>query len=428
MKIKKELGLKILLVSLLLTILVFLLIDISKVIDNRGKVEEGEFIMIYSDTGKIRVMNWNIGPIYVGTGIPKTEEETQQMINQQIARMQKLAQVIKDNQVDVVFLQQFTNVDPRPNRKVKIKQFDVLLQKLKEIEWEMYGDVEAYSGKIPPGEDHLVILSRFALDVSSRKITRDIHKVNSRVAQTIMTKKTPIGDVRLSNFHTHIDDPCTNFIKALTFFEQFDYERTILGGDANITFSNFYGQPENLARPDCKGYDWTKFSNECSEYPYNCEPKDAKCRNSSKCFGDYFYLPNPSELKILTSWTIGNAHNISDQHPAVVAEIGSKVPLELASPTATLSPISTPTLIPSITPTPGVTIEATPIPTAQVTPEDKHAIDLNGDSQVDIADFALFVEYYKAGNVKIDYDNDGKTQRDIDDFTYFVRYYKAETQ
>lgn len=283
--------------------------------------------LVAAQQPKLRIMNWNIGPIYVGTGVPKNDAEAQQMIKEQTARMHRLADVIKNNQVEVVFFQQFTNLDPDLRRKVKIKQLDVLLRRLKEIGWEMYGDAVAYSAKIPPGEDHLVIISRYPFDPSSQKITRDIHKVNSRVAQSIIIRDTPIGFVRLSNLHTHIDDPCTNMIKALKFFEQFDYQRTILGGDANITFSNFYGQPENLRRPDCKNYDWSKITNECTEFPYNCKPGDHACRNSSKCFGDYFYLPNPSDFKILTSWTIGNSYGISDQHPAVIAEIGSRVPI-----------------------------------------------------------------------------------------------------
>ncbi|MBP9758146.1 hypothetical protein KBD45_00485 [Candidatus Dojkabacteria bacterium] len=72
-------------------------------------------------------------------------------------------------------------------------------------------------------------------------------------------------------------------------------------------------------------------------------------------------------------------------------------------------------------------VEATPtiIPTLEVSPiEEQLLIDINEDSLVDITDFALFVEYYKVGNVKIDYDEDGRTIRDIDDFMYFIQEYK----
>jgi hypothetical protein len=61
-------------------------------------------------------------------------------------------------------------------------------------------------------------------------------------------------------------------------------------------------------------------------------------------------------------------------------------------------------------------------PTVSIT----QTIDLTGDSIVGIEDFSLFVEYYKVGNVKIDFDEDGKTQRDIEDLNYFIQEYKKE--
>lgn len=74
--------------------------------------------------------------------------------------------------------------------------------------------------------------------------------------------------------------------------------------------------------------------------------------------------------------------------------------------------MNTPTLEPSVN---------IPQPTPQVSWK---SIDLNNDSQINITDFAIFVEYYKEGNKKIDYDKDGESIRDIDDLSFFIEEYK----
>ncbi|MBP9758142.1 endonuclease/exonuclease/phosphatase family protein [Candidatus Dojkabacteria bacterium] len=75
-------------------------------------------------------------------------------------------------------------------------------------------------------------------------------------------------------------------------------------------------------------------------------------------------------------------------------------------------PLIVTTLPPSVTPTPFIINNLT--------------IDLNLDGQIDITDFAIFVEYYKEGDEKIDFDKDGKSIRDIDDLSYFIQEYKKE--
>lgn len=254
----------------------------------------------------LTILNWNIGAMNSNNG-PTLERRRY--------RMNRLAHVFKEQAVDIATVQEFS---------LKYPDLQYINEELAAISYPMHVDVAGYSENNP--STALLVFSRFPLDFQSKRVAYIKKSQGDRSAQSIRAVGTPIGMIRISNIHTHIDMPCRNMIDSLNFFSQFDYTRTLLAGDANITFTNFYGSPEQLSKPECRGYDWTKISNVCSEATYDCRPNDAACRNSSGCFGDYFYLPNPSELVIKTNITIGNAYGISDSHPAIVAKIGLRNP------------------------------------------------------------------------------------------------------
>lgn len=126
---------------------------------------------------------------------------------------------------------------------------------------------------------------------------------------------------------------------------------------------------------------------------------------------------------------LGGASVIIDETPySKVAEVGGEDILGETSDgsyTIAAAPTPTPTPTPSPTPTPtptvGPTPTITPTPTPTPTPGPVSG-DLNGDGEVNILDFSIFVDYYQEGNLEGDLNDDDNL--DILDFSLFVSYYQ----
>lgn len=132
--------------------------------------------------------------------------------------------------------------------------------------------------------------------------------------------------------------------------------------------------------------------------------------------------------KYITVQARDDGFNSSEYSTQLIAIAPSPTPV--ASLSVSVSPTSTPAVSPTISPSISVSPTASASPAASVTPDTKvqEAItkaDLDINGKVGVEDFVLFLEYYKAGNVKIDYNADGKVVRDINDFVYFIDYYKT---
>lgn len=272
--------------------------------------------------------------------------------------------------------------------------------------WKMYGDYQSYFQTEEEGVCEglcYITLSRYPLDMSSKKYEykiRSYHKDSGKVfyrrsGYSIMTRNTPIGDFRVAGIHTHFWSPCSGFQDQIEFYRQNEPQDTLIMGDFNFDFRRKPITKTDANKYDsCEGIPWDNLVAECSESPCLWD-------KSKYVGGDFIVRFAESRLIINKSWLVSQKDkryeriNSPDGHPIVFGIIGS-----------------TNLLIPSL--------EASPQEIAVTT-------DLNEDGKLDTADFASFVEYYKAGNTKIDYDKDGETERDIDDFTYFVRYYKAKT-
>ena len=161
----------------------------------------------------IKVMDWNIGT-YDSNSLNLTPDQRK-------ARMQRLAEAIKHNEAEIVYLQEFSS------RHQDLQQ---LIEHLRTIEYPLFVDELGYEqGKTGAS---LVLLSKFPFDANSKKISFAIR--GNRSAQSIIVRNTPIGWIRLSNLHTHYSEPCNNFRSYLNFFIQLDPTRSLIGGDANL--------------------------------------------------------------------------------------------------------------------------------------------------------------------------------------------------
>lgn len=236
----------------------------------------------------ITVMTWNIGTWHSHSlSLTSTERTT---------RMRRLADVIYSEKAEVVYLQEFNGVMP---------DLEALTARLRELSYEMHSDIVSYEAE--KQNQQLLILSRYPLDESSKKITFSIRK-GSRSAQSIIARDTPIGSVRLSNLHTHVLDACSNLESYIRFFYQFDKNISLLGGDTNAL----------LATNGCADRITPEIYKDIS---ITCEDAQS-CKKEGI---DWFFLPQQSTLVIKRMWSIGNRGGISDQHPAVVAQVGSTV-------------------------------------------------------------------------------------------------------
>ncbi len=243
----------------------------------------------------VKVMTWNIGGWYA---MPAEDR---------IVRMKKLASVINSHKIEIAYLQEFNDLAKTPD-------LEVLLTELRALGYPMYSDTQTYTGDGKKIEV-MVLLSKYPLDKSTKQ---SIQIRGNRVAQSIIARDTPIGWVRLSNLHTHNTEPCNNFRSYLNFFIQFDPARSLIGGDTNL---GLWEKPITRTRQgdSCAGIEWDQVN--------------ISCVDSANCLGnrrhepsviDWFFVFKQSDLYIQSSYNIGNVHGISDQHPAIVAVVGSK--------------------------------------------------------------------------------------------------------
>lgn len=239
----------------------------------------------------IKVMDWNIGT-FDSNSLNLTPEQRK-------ARMQRLAEAIKQNKVEIVYLQEFNS---------RHQDLPQLIEHLRVIDYPLFVDELGYEGDRIGAS--LVLLSKFPFDANSRKTTFDIR--GNRSAQSIIVRNTPLGWIRLSNLHTHFTEPCNNFRSYLNFFIQFDPTRSFMAGDANL---GLWDKPITHTRPEdsCTGIDWDQVNLACTD-ANNCVHKSI----------DWFFVFKESELFVHSSYDMGNISNISDGHPAIIAFIGSK--------------------------------------------------------------------------------------------------------
>lgn len=280
----------------------------------------------------ITVATWNIGS---KQGLSPA---------QRIERMRLLAGIVKERNIDVVYLQEFLS-DP--------VDFNTLNQAFKDLQYPMYGDMVSYQF-IGTQCCALAIFSKYPLDMSSRQISNGIR--SNRSAQTIIARGTPIGWLRLANIHTHNTEPCNNLKSYLTFYDQFDKANTLLGGDINVYLSD---------KPITNGRE----GDDCRSVPWN--DIDLSCRSGGICQGtiiDWFFVRAVSDLVIESRWLAGNLNGISDQHPLVIATVSSKSP--------------------KIDPSPVVTPPPTPPPACQ------NKTDITGDGKNDLYDINVLMGNY----------------------------------
>lgn len=241
----------------------------------------------------VKAMTFNIGTYF---DMPAAEREQ---------RMNNLADVIVEHRAELVFLQEFNNL---PGIQDKTN----LIAGLDERGWPVYHDAVPYENPDKPGSI-LLILSRYPLDASTKQVIYRLGDRTNRSAQSIIVRNTPIGWFRLSNLHTHNTEPCNNFRDLLNFFYQFDKSNSLIGGDTNILL---YDKPITNCRGGGAG-------------DINWNDVNITCRDTSQCKQegiDWFFTAGESDLFIQAQLNVGNLRNISDQHPAVVAYIGSDNP------------------------------------------------------------------------------------------------------
>ncbi|MBP7774283.1 hypothetical protein KA078_00685 [Candidatus Woesebacteria bacterium] len=266
----------------------------------------------------LKMMNWNIGArdsdSFPGGPLPSA---------MRIARMRQLASLIVQEQASVVTLQEFVHYYDERNDN----DLDHLLNALNELKYPMHTEIIPYYDvtQSKPYAWSLVTLSQFPINSQE---SQTVQLSPNRRARISVIKDTPLGNISVANFHTNLSAPCKQMQTMINAVSSDERKISVVAGDANITFTNFYGQPEHLTKPECKSYDWSAFNNTCKDAVYNCKPGDHACRNSSSCWGDYVYSFRPSNLFIKTIKSIGNAHAISDAHPAIIAEIGSFKPAQ----------------------------------------------------------------------------------------------------
>ena len=242
----------------------------------------------------VKVMTWNIGGKY------------SLQPQERVTRLRALVDVIKTHQIDIVYLQEFF---------ILTTDIEVLQAELNAAQYPMYLDYASYEGNKNVGA--LVILSKFPLDATSKKVTQIR---GNRVAQSIIVRDTPIGWVRLSNLHTHNTEPCNNFRSYLNFFLQHDSARSLIGGDTNLALVH---KPITRTRDGdlCVGIDWEQVNISCSDAA-NCLAN----KRPDPAIIDWFFVFKHSELYIHSSQNIGNVRGISDQHPAIVTIVGTTKP------------------------------------------------------------------------------------------------------
>lgn len=285
----------------------------------------------------------------------------------------------------------------------------------------------------------LGILSRYPMekDLNGKIIYSDSQTyAGDRKTQSVKIT-TPLGQIRLFNIHPH--NFCDEQTHIWQFVSSFNSEKIphIMGGDYNSGLLSACYPDINLRYIQTCPIDKTCF-------PSSGRSSSTKLTNPI----DHIIFSNnipTMQFSHITSASLNGTNsfrNLSDHWPVVATVKLIKVtptPNPTPRPCPTPSPVPTifPTIQPSASihpsiaisplPNPSAVISLYPSPTTLLSPTPivikQTQIDLNTDTNVDILDFAKFVEYYKVTDCKIDY-NKNANCKDIEDFSIFVNEYK----
>ncbi|MBP9758143.1 hypothetical protein KBD45_00470 [Candidatus Dojkabacteria bacterium] len=352
-----------------------------------------------------------------------------------LQKFNTIANYIKDNNFHIVGLQEVTLLEKKNN----IQFFDEKTGLLKEPDYPTMGHLLQralndvgypmyLSGAVPSMGNFInANLSIFPPTNQESLAIYTIGHIEDtkpyRRRATITQYDTHIGPINFINTHIHHGEEthCRSFYQFYNFLRQqgeFPASKNYLADPNTIIVGDFNRliDGRNVVSKYCSGVPAIgEFSQPVGVQDiFDISCSTATCEQGSKII-DWIVLPHDRELPLsdktlqVETRTSGGMPNYPEKdHPNINATIIRKA-----------LPQSQPTPIPTPTPTLLTTITPTPV-------EELRTIDLNGDVRIDITDFALFVEYYKLGNVKIDYNKDGQSLRDIDDFNYFIQEYKEE--
>ncbi|MBP9759167.1 endonuclease/exonuclease/phosphatase family protein [Candidatus Dojkabacteria bacterium] len=206
---------------------------------------------------------------------------------------------------------------------------------------------------------------------------------------------TPSGPLRVYNIHTRSGKESawgvTEVVKFITQVSSTEKDIPfIVLGDFNQNIPYVQSQIEN---------------------PQNGLGMTVGCQNPDICYTGHidFIFPNSKVTMI------NRCKGVSQFGKEIIS--GGHVPVYATIKLLNV-PSITPTFLPSNIPTPGNTLS----PTITITEKAKY--DLNADGEIDIQDFMKFVEYYKASDCKIDYNNNNNC-KDITDFMSFSEFYRG---
>lgn len=306
-------------------------------------------------------------------------------------KVEILADYIVQQKIQIAGLQEMRTLTRNINDEPNYRQVALFLQSALERKgYPMY--LQLQSNVFNPDNGKNLGFRNATLSIFPIELIEEVLISGGLQRRAIISKiKTPKGDIKFINVHVHHkqdeNDSFRKFYQDLELKGYLSDPNTIITGDFN------------------NGDIWKTYYTDC-EIQENCY------KGGIDLVGLPPHVP-PDQYNFILVQRFRDEYLKTEykdkytfDHPAIIGDFRSKIALSIPSPTPII-----------INPQPTVDISDT-----------KVVIDLNADGKVDITDFAIFVEYYKVGNVKIDYDKDGKSQRDIDDFTYFVRYYKAKTE
>ena len=255
----------------------------------------------------IKVATFNIGPKEdESDGGPSYSKDSTEYLAWRDNRMYNLAKYITDNKYNVVYLQEFNSLRNNYDLIRLMAHLQSLHSKVK------YNVVSSYTPRYDPNNtiQTMVILSEYPFVSGSLQA---IPIKNNRVVQSVLVKNTPLGsNIRLTNIHTHISQPCTDLANAQKVAWGFGSQNQIVAGDLN--------------------YDIEKKGHGCRKP--NFDQMITRCttstcmRNLTKDIKiDWIYLLSGSNLTLISSSRFSvNPYNVSDGHRPSQAYIGTTTP------------------------------------------------------------------------------------------------------
>ncbi|MBP9758141.1 hypothetical protein KBD45_00460 [Candidatus Dojkabacteria bacterium] len=301
-------------------------------------------------------------------------------------KVEILADYIIQQKIHIAGLQETRTLTRNVNDEQNYRQVALFLQSaLERKSYPMY--IQLQSNVFNPDNGKNLGFRNATFSIFPLELIEEIDISGGLERRAIISKiKTPKGDIKFINVHVHHkqdeNDSFRKFYQDLELKGYLSDPNTIITGDFN------------------NGDIWETYYTDC-EIQQSCYKGgiDLVGLPPNVPRDQYNFIP----IQRIRDEYLETEHNskYTFDHPAIIGDFRSRLVL------------STPTVEPSINilqPTPQVIWES---------------IDLNNDGRIDISDFAIFVEYYKVGDEKIDFDKDGKNVRDIDDLSYFFENYKS---